>query len=123
MNVGQIIVWIIVGGFAGTLAGRAVTFKKRRLGKVDEFPGRHDRRSDRRRVVQAVQNQLWVRRAEGHLRGSYRRFHRFPASDSPLADGRKIESKKRGESASQVLSGGEGSCPKGAAGVGPGFHP
>jgi uncharacterized membrane protein YeaQ/YmgE (transglycosylase-associated protein family) len=33
MNVGQIIVWIIVGGFAGTLAGRAVTFKKEGLGR------------------------------------------------------------------------------------------
>jgi uncharacterized membrane protein YeaQ/YmgE (transglycosylase-associated protein family) len=32
MNIGQIIVWIIVGGFAGTLAGRAVTFKKEGLG-------------------------------------------------------------------------------------------
>jgi uncharacterized membrane protein YeaQ/YmgE (transglycosylase-associated protein family) len=32
MNIGQIIVWIIVGGFAGTLAGRAVTFKKQGLG-------------------------------------------------------------------------------------------
>ncbi len=33
MNIGQIIVWIIVGGFAGTLAGRAVTFKKEGLGR------------------------------------------------------------------------------------------
>lgn len=33
MNIGQIIVWIIVGGFAGTLAGRAVTFKKAGLGR------------------------------------------------------------------------------------------
>jgi len=33
MNIGQIIVWIIVGGFAGTLAGRAVTFKKQGLGR------------------------------------------------------------------------------------------
>src|SRR5208337_2489544 len=33
MNVGQIIVWIIVGGFAGTLAGRAVTLKKQGLGR------------------------------------------------------------------------------------------
>jgi uncharacterized membrane protein YeaQ/YmgE (transglycosylase-associated protein family) len=33
MNVGQIIVWVIVGGFAGTLAGRAVTFKKEGLGR------------------------------------------------------------------------------------------
>jgi uncharacterized membrane protein YeaQ/YmgE (transglycosylase-associated protein family) len=33
MNLGQIIVWIIVGGFAGTLAGRAVTFKKQGLGR------------------------------------------------------------------------------------------
>jgi uncharacterized membrane protein YeaQ/YmgE (transglycosylase-associated protein family) len=32
MNIGQIIVWIIVGGFAGTLAGRAITFKKEGLG-------------------------------------------------------------------------------------------
>jgi uncharacterized membrane protein YeaQ/YmgE (transglycosylase-associated protein family) len=32
MNIGQIIVWIIVGGFAGTLAGRAVTLKKEGLG-------------------------------------------------------------------------------------------
>jgi uncharacterized membrane protein YeaQ/YmgE (transglycosylase-associated protein family) len=33
MNIGQIIMWIVVGGFAGTLAGRAVTFKKKGLGR------------------------------------------------------------------------------------------
>jgi uncharacterized membrane protein YeaQ/YmgE (transglycosylase-associated protein family) len=33
MNIGQIIVWVIVGGFAGTLAGRAVTLKKEGLGR------------------------------------------------------------------------------------------
>src|SRR5258708_21169140 len=33
MNIGQIIVWIIVGGFAGTFAGRAVTLKKAGLGR------------------------------------------------------------------------------------------
>jgi uncharacterized membrane protein YeaQ/YmgE (transglycosylase-associated protein family) len=33
MNIGEIIVWIIVGGFAGTLAGRAVTLKKEGLGR------------------------------------------------------------------------------------------
>jgi uncharacterized membrane protein YeaQ/YmgE (transglycosylase-associated protein family) len=33
MNIGQIIIWIIVGGFAGTLAGRAVTLKKEGLGR------------------------------------------------------------------------------------------
>jgi uncharacterized membrane protein YeaQ/YmgE (transglycosylase-associated protein family) len=33
MNIGQIIIWIIVGGFAGTLAGRVVTFKKQGLGR------------------------------------------------------------------------------------------
>src|ERR1700741_4350435 len=33
MNIGQILVWIIVGGFAGTLAGRAVTLKKQGLGR------------------------------------------------------------------------------------------
>jgi uncharacterized membrane protein YeaQ/YmgE (transglycosylase-associated protein family) len=33
MNIGQIIVWIVVGGFAGTLAGRAVTLKKQGLGR------------------------------------------------------------------------------------------
>jgi uncharacterized membrane protein YeaQ/YmgE (transglycosylase-associated protein family) len=33
MNIGQVIVWIIVGGFAGTLAGRAVTLKKEGLGR------------------------------------------------------------------------------------------
>jgi uncharacterized membrane protein YeaQ/YmgE (transglycosylase-associated protein family) len=33
MNLGQIIVWIIVGGFAGTLAGRVVTLKKEGLGR------------------------------------------------------------------------------------------
>jgi uncharacterized membrane protein YeaQ/YmgE (transglycosylase-associated protein family) len=33
VNIGQIIVWIIVGGFAGTLAGRAVTLKKEGLGR------------------------------------------------------------------------------------------
>ena len=29
---GQIIVWLIIGGFAGTLAGRLVTFKKEGFG-------------------------------------------------------------------------------------------
>jgi uncharacterized membrane protein YeaQ/YmgE (transglycosylase-associated protein family) len=33
MNLGEILVWIIVGGFAGTLAGRAVTWKKVGLGR------------------------------------------------------------------------------------------
>lgn len=33
MSVGQIIVWIMVGGFAGTLAGRAVIWKKEGLGR------------------------------------------------------------------------------------------
>ena len=33
MNIGELIVWIIVGGFAGTLAGRAVTLKKEGLGR------------------------------------------------------------------------------------------
>src|SRR5258708_39146136 len=33
VNIGQIIVWIIVGGFAGTLAGRAVTLKRQGLGR------------------------------------------------------------------------------------------
>ena len=33
MNIGQVIVWIVVGGFAGTLAGRAVTLKKQGLGR------------------------------------------------------------------------------------------
>jgi len=33
MNIGQIIVWMIVGGFAGTLAGPAVTLKKEGLGR------------------------------------------------------------------------------------------
>ena len=33
MSLGQIIVWIIVGGFAGTLAGRAVTWKKEGMGR------------------------------------------------------------------------------------------
>src|SRR5215469_14694780 len=37
MNVGQIIVWIIVGGFAGTLAGRLVTWKKEGLGRWTNF--------------------------------------------------------------------------------------
>jgi uncharacterized membrane protein YeaQ/YmgE (transglycosylase-associated protein family) len=33
MNIGQIVVWVIVGGFAGTLAGRTVTLKKQGLGR------------------------------------------------------------------------------------------
>lgn len=33
MNIGQIVVWVIVGGFAGTLAGRAVTLKKQGFGR------------------------------------------------------------------------------------------
>jgi len=30
---GQLIVWIVIGGFAGTLAGRTATFKKQGLGR------------------------------------------------------------------------------------------
>jgi hypothetical protein len=37
MNIGQIIVWIIVDGFAGTLAGRIVTLKKESLGRCRSF--------------------------------------------------------------------------------------
>ncbi len=37
MNIGQIIIWTIVGGFAGTLAGRLVTFKKEGLGRWANF--------------------------------------------------------------------------------------
>jgi uncharacterized membrane protein YeaQ/YmgE (transglycosylase-associated protein family) len=37
MSIGQIVVWIIVGGFAGTLAGRVVTFKKEGLGRWMNF--------------------------------------------------------------------------------------
>ena len=37
MNLGQIIVWIIVGGFAGTLAGRLVAWKKEGLGRWMNF--------------------------------------------------------------------------------------
>ena len=37
MSIGQIIVWIIVGGFAGTLAGRVVTLKKEGLGRWMNF--------------------------------------------------------------------------------------
>jgi uncharacterized membrane protein YeaQ/YmgE (transglycosylase-associated protein family) len=37
MSIGQFIVWIIVGGFAGTLAGRAVTWKKEGLGRWMNF--------------------------------------------------------------------------------------
>src|SRR6266446_5112502 len=33
MQIGQIIVWIVVGGFAGTLAGRTVTLKKEGFGR------------------------------------------------------------------------------------------
>jgi uncharacterized membrane protein YeaQ/YmgE (transglycosylase-associated protein family) len=34
MSIGQIVVWIIVGGFAGALAGRVVTLKKEGLGRL-----------------------------------------------------------------------------------------
>ena len=37
VSIGQVIVWIIVGGFAGTLAGRAVTLKKEGLGRWTNF--------------------------------------------------------------------------------------
>jgi len=37
MSIGQVIVWIIVGGFAGTLAGRVVTLKKEGLGRWINF--------------------------------------------------------------------------------------
>jgi uncharacterized membrane protein YeaQ/YmgE (transglycosylase-associated protein family) len=33
MNIGKLIVWIIVGSVAGTLAGRLVTLKKEGLGR------------------------------------------------------------------------------------------
>jgi uncharacterized membrane protein YeaQ/YmgE (transglycosylase-associated protein family) len=37
MSIGQFIVWIIVGGLAGTLAGRVATFKKEGLGRWMNF--------------------------------------------------------------------------------------
>ena len=37
MSIGQVIVWIIVGGFAGTLAGRVVTLKKEGFGRWINF--------------------------------------------------------------------------------------
>ena len=37
MGIGQFIIWIIVGGFAGTLAGRVVTLKKEGLGRWMNF--------------------------------------------------------------------------------------
>ena len=37
MSIGQIIVWIIVGGFAGTIAGRIVTWKKEGFGHWTNF--------------------------------------------------------------------------------------
>jgi uncharacterized membrane protein YeaQ/YmgE (transglycosylase-associated protein family) len=37
VSIGQVIVWIIVGGFAGTLAGRVVTLKKEGLGRWTNF--------------------------------------------------------------------------------------
>jgi len=37
MSIGQIVIWIIVGGFAGTLAGRVATFKKEGLGRWINF--------------------------------------------------------------------------------------
>jgi uncharacterized membrane protein YeaQ/YmgE (transglycosylase-associated protein family) len=37
MSIGQIIVWIIVGGLAGALAGRLVTLKKEGLGRWVNF--------------------------------------------------------------------------------------
>lgn len=33
MNIGKIVVWIVVGSLAGTLAGRLVTLKKEGLGR------------------------------------------------------------------------------------------
>lgn len=33
MTIGKIIVWLIIGAFAGTLAGRLVTFSKQGLGR------------------------------------------------------------------------------------------
>jgi hypothetical protein len=33
MSIGQIVVWIIVGGFWGTLTGRVVILKKEGLGR------------------------------------------------------------------------------------------
>jgi len=37
VSIGQVIVWIIVGGFAGTLAGRVVTLKKEGFGRWINF--------------------------------------------------------------------------------------
>ncbi len=80
-------------------------FQKRRLGSLGEPPARYDRRGNRRRTVQAVQNRLRVGRAEGHLRGSHRRFPGLAPSDPPMADRRKVQSQKNRESASQLLIG------------------
>jgi uncharacterized membrane protein YeaQ/YmgE (transglycosylase-associated protein family) len=33
LTVGQLLVWLVVGGLAGTLTGRLVTFKKEGLGR------------------------------------------------------------------------------------------
>src|SRR5271165_906853 len=77
-------------------------FQKARLGPLGEPPGGHDRRGDRWRAGQAVQNRLRAWGAEGHLRGSHRRLPRLAACDLPVADHRKTQSKKRGKSASQT---------------------
>jgi uncharacterized membrane protein YeaQ/YmgE (transglycosylase-associated protein family) len=37
VSIGQVIVWILVGGFAGALAGRVVTLKKEGLGRWMNF--------------------------------------------------------------------------------------
>ena len=37
VSIGQLIVWIIVGGFAGTIAGRIVTWKKEGFGRWTNF--------------------------------------------------------------------------------------
>ena len=37
MSIGQVIIWIIVGGFAGTLAGRVLTLKKEGFGRWMNF--------------------------------------------------------------------------------------
>ena len=37
MNIGEIIVWLIVGGLAGTLTGRLVTGKKEGLGRLSNL--------------------------------------------------------------------------------------
>ena len=95
MNIGQILVWIIVGGFAGTLAGRTVTLKKEGLGRWANLLVGMAGAVIGGELFRLFRIDLGLGELKGHLRGSHRCVPRLAARDLRLADYRKGQSKGR----------------------------